>query len=381
MAEEIGLLLLGHGYAVTWISHTAARAAAFESRMVRLVRRAARVNPGIEEGVQGFLGMDALNGVGAIIEKTDLVIETTVESEEAKREVLEQLVARIGLEVPVFSNASSILPTTLHPRCIGVHFFRPIVLTGFVEVVFPAAVSEARRQQARLILQGLGLCWIEQADPGVSAADLPNNRAFAANRLLLPVQAECLRLLMAGHAPVVVNQASGSALFPVGQLALMDAIGLDVVAAGSGRYLSRMADDLAQDLLSLTIGLNQLLAMGKLGNKNGDGLLRGTPLPWTDAPPQSGPPLTEWLSALTLNACALALDAGMLTLPELDLILDRVFQAQGTFGKAAPEASRRGWPELLAQGYQETGIWYYRPVLAQYENLVFANSPDHVFAS
>ena len=257
MARNLGGYFLGRGVPVCWISPEPSRLADARRTVETMVRRSGDVSR--LAGAYFSLAGDAS------LPAPSLILECTSESAEAKRAAL----ARLGSAAEtagIWSASSSLLPSQIHPRCVGAHFFYPAELTGLVEVI------EDRDGQASAWLAAHGFQVIRQ-----TAAS-----AFALNRLLLPVQNECLQALFRGCDPAEVDAASANPLVPVGQLSLMDSVGLDVVSASVVNYLGRMGDA-ARGLEPLRDGLARLVAMGKQGRKNRDGLLSGRPLPWPAA--------------------------------------------------------------------------------------------------
>jgi len=81
-------------------------------------------------------------------------------------------------------------------------------MTGFVEWVVPAQASSNASARIRQWLTDLGLAVIEQDEA----------RAFAVNRMLLPIQNECFTALRAGVTAARVDEASMSKLLPSASL-------------------------------------------------------------------------------------------------------------------------------------------------------------------
>lgn len=263
LGREVGLFFLRRGLSVAFRSRDPGRLAQLE----RAVGRGLRHQP----GASALAGASAtFLQPGAALPEARLALETVEEALEPKREVFAALAAAYPPEVPLASNSSSFLPSQLHPRAHGLHFFRPVDTSGFVEWVQPGDAGAPAADALGALLREVGLVPIVQREA----------RAFAVNRVLLPAQAVCLRALLLGAPPEAVDAATVSALFPLGHLALLDAVGLDVVAAAVQQYRGRLAPERAAPLAPLAEGLAALLAQGKRGQKNGDGLLLGQPLPF-----------------------------------------------------------------------------------------------------
>ena len=121
-----------------------------------------------------------------------------------------------------------------------------------VELVFPAAASEPTRGRA------LALCGLLGKTP-VEVPDLPG---FVVNRLLFPFLFEAVRLREeTGLEPAAVDACLQlGAGHPMGPLALLDLVGLDVAQA-IGRTIG--AD--------VPSRIDELVAEGALGRKAGRG--------------------------------------------------------------------------------------------------------------
>ena len=345
-ARDIGVFLLASGHDVIWVDRQRAWLDDLGRRVARDLRRAAEPTG----GVAPRLGTPAFGLVGdAALPDVDVLLETIEEDPSAKREIVAALRGHVRPGGLVATNASSILPREVGPGVVGLHFFFPVALTGFVEAIFEGDAAAAARGRCSELAASLGLAVIAQ-DPA---------SAFAVNRLLLPIQSECLRELRAGAAPVDLQAASVSELLPWGVLGPMDSVGLDTVAAAAARYVARMQPAEAADHAALRDGLAQLVAMGKRGAKNRDGLLRGRPLPWTvaGAPLRAG--FGDELAILFRHTCERMLAAGQLDAPSLTIALSGLFDAAYPWAAAAELGGRERREAVLAARHRETGLGYW----------------------
>lgn len=338
MGRDVGLWCLGRGMDVTWVSRDAGRLDALRARLARDLRRLAAGDA--PPGEAAF----AVAGAGAFARSPDVVLEAIEEDAAAKRALLDALAARAGPGALLLSTSSSLVPSSLHPRCLGAHFFYPVALTGFVEAIVPAVAAPDAVVRLRAWLADLGLAVLAQDE----------RSAFAVNRLLLPLQNECLRMLADGAAPDAVEAAVAPVL-GTGLLAWMDAVGLDVVAAAVGAYRARMAADDARDLAALADGLAALVAAGKRGRRNGDGLLCGGPLPWPVRDGALPDDATAAWRALWAAGCRRAIAARELDGAGLQVALSGLFGIQ-----YAAEADPAG-DALAAAWFARTGLSYWRP--------------------
>jgi len=339
MGRDVGLAFLRAGIDVAFVEADAGRREAASRRLSRDVRRLA--GEGTPVGTPSF----ALPGEA--IPACDALFETVDERPDLKRRVVAEwkpIVLPGGL---LLTNASSILPSEIDPACVGMHAFYPAALAGFCEVVVPPGCPPGRRDAVLALARRIGMAPILQDEA----------HAFAVNRLMLPAQDWALRAV-AGGADAGAVDAAASGTWPGWQpLATMDAIGLDVVAASVTRYRARMDPAESAALGSLQEGLEVLLAAGKRGAKNGDGLRQGTPLPW---PCTGGLPegLGADLEALFRNACARALASGEMDPTGLSLALF------GLFGVPYPPAEGRLLDEEARERCErravETGLAYWR---------------------
>jgi 3-hydroxybutyryl-CoA dehydrogenase len=124
-----------------------------------------------------------------------------------------------------------------------------------VELAFPAAAGEATRERAR------ALC----AELGKTAVEVPDTPGFVVNRLLFPFLFEAVRLMeRTGLEPDAIDTCMRlGAGHPLGPLALLDLVGLDVSAA-IGRTIGADVPETVE----------RLIAEGALGRKAGRGFFR-----------------------------------------------------------------------------------------------------------
>jgi len=138
-------------------------------------------------------------------------------------------------------------------RFVGLHVFNPVRKMPLVELVFPAAAGAGIRDRARALCAALGK----------TAVEVPDVPGFVVNRLLFPYLFSAVRLQEEtglGHAAVDACMKLGAG-HPMGPLALLDLVGLDVAVA--------IGDALGADVPER---LRTLVADGACGRKSGRGL-------------------------------------------------------------------------------------------------------------
>jgi 3-hydroxybutyryl-CoA dehydrogenase len=213
-----------------------------------LARLGAEIDP---EHVQVVTEHEALSGV-------DFVVEAVVEDHDVKAQLLAELDGVLGEQTILASTTSSLSVEALaresgrEERFVGLHVFNPVTRMKLVELVFPAAASADTRARA------LALCETFEKVP-VEVPDVPG---FVVNRLLFPYLFGAVRLLEETELdPVSIDTCMKlGAGHPMGPLALLDLVGLDVSRA-----------------IGETIGtpvpprVQRLIDEGALGRKSGRG--------------------------------------------------------------------------------------------------------------
>lgn len=186
------------------------------------------------------------------------VVEAVVEDHAVKAGVLAQLHDLLAPEAILASTTSSLSIERLASesgrpqRFLGLHVFNPVTRMRLVELVFPATAAQDTRARA------LALCETFEKTP----VEVPDEPGFVVNRLLFPYLFSAVRLLeQTGlQAEAIDTCMQLGAGHPMGPLALLDLVGLDVSAA-----------------IGETIGepvperVNRLIADGALGRKTGRG--------------------------------------------------------------------------------------------------------------
>ena len=320
MAWNIGHFFLEKGLSVHWLTSSPEQRAEFLQRLTRARRRMARFFPERLGQFDADCHLLASDGIPL----PDVIIESTHESSVKKKEVLASLSHLITERTLIFSNSSSLLPRTLHRNCLGAHFFFPVQLTAFIELIIPETCSEQRQRESSRFFYENGCDVFEQDE----------KNAFLVNRLLLPLQAACLGALQDGYPAKVVDEASKSDLIGLGQLSMMDAIGLDLIHTAAANYLNIAEKTVQADHDLLISGLERLLDLGKRGKKNGDGLLIGRDLPWQNRKVSAveRQNLQKHLGDTLKEACLQAYRRQYITLDQLQIVCERIFQARGFSG-------------------------------------------------
>jgi 3-hydroxybutyryl-CoA dehydrogenase len=187
------------------------------------------------------------------------VVEAVAEDEAVKTGVLSDL-GRVTGEGALLATTTSSLSVErlaraagVSERFVGLHVFHPVPKMKLVELAFPAAATEATRARAQALCSALGK----------TAVEVPDVPGFVVNRLLFPYLFSAVALLEQTEmrAEDVDECMTLGAGHPMGPLALLDYVGLDVAVA--------IGDAIGADVPTR---LRALVADGALGRKTGRGL-------------------------------------------------------------------------------------------------------------
>lgn len=228
-----------------------------EQARERIESACAKLDGGLPERVAVTTDIAELAGC-------DLVVEAIAEQIGAKGELLAEL-GRACPEADLASTTSSLSIAALaaaggHPdRVFGLHVFNPVAQMELVELCFPEGLRAGVRERA--------IAWCERL--GKTAVEVPDQAGFVVNRLLFPYLFDAVRLLerTGMEAAEVDSCMKLGAGHPMGPLALLDFVGLDVAVA-IGKELH---SDSGEDTHRPPGMLFELIGTGKLGRKSGAG--------------------------------------------------------------------------------------------------------------
>ncbi len=207
--------------------------------------------------------MDLLSGTldYSGFSRCEVTIEAVVEKLTVKRAVLGEWEAAVP-RTAIFASNTSTLPISeiaagaLEPgRVVGMHFFNPVHRMPLVEVIRGARTSDETVATIFALAKTLG-------KTPVVVKDAPG---FLVNRILAPYLSEAVRLVAEGCRIEDVDATMTRFGMPVGPLALLDDVGLDV-AAKAGEVLQAAFPERMR-----MGGEDALAAAGRLGRKNGKG--------------------------------------------------------------------------------------------------------------
>jgi 3-hydroxybutyryl-CoA dehydrogenase len=160
------------------------------------------------------------------------LVEAVVEHHGLKAEVLAELgelSKHAGAETVLATTTSSLSVAELaqasgHPeRFVGLHPFNPVPRMKLVELAFPPQATPETRQRARELATAMGKTPVE----------VPDSPGFVVNKLLFPYLFDAVELMTRSGMPAedVDRCMTLGAGMPMGPLALLDYVGLDVAQA------------------------------------------------------------------------------------------------------------------------------------------------------
>jgi 3-hydroxybutyryl-CoA dehydrogenase len=267
MGVQIGLQCALHGIHVRMTDVSApalARAAQAQAEILDPRVEAGEISPADRAAAR--TRVRACADLGEALQGADLAIEAVPERLELKRQVFAQLDARCDPHTILATNSSSIRisliedATTRPDRVLNLHFYAPVWQRHMVDLQRGSSTSDETFERASRFVRQIGC---------TPLLVLRESTGFCFNRVWRAVKRECLHLVDDGVASfedvdrawMIFNDA------PLGPFALMDMIGLDVIADIERVYYAESGDarDAPPPLLT------DKVERGELGVKTGKG--------------------------------------------------------------------------------------------------------------
>ena len=195
----------------------------------------------------------------AELSQATFLVEAIAESMAPKSELLARLGELAGSGAILSTTTSSLSVAELAAasgcpeRFVGLHVFNPVAKMKLVELAFPPEATAQTRERAAALCAALDK----------EAVEVPDVAGFVVNRLLFPYLFSAVDFMeQTGLEPQAVDTCMQlGAAHPMGPIALLDYIGLDVSVA--------IGDAIEADVPQ---SLRELCAEGALGRKAGRGL-------------------------------------------------------------------------------------------------------------
>jgi 3-hydroxyacyl-CoA dehydrogenase len=248
MQERLGIV--GTGAIATGL----ARVAADHGDVVMWARSegsAERAADAVDDSTEVVTELESLS-------ECTLVVEAVAEDTAIKSELHGRLGVLLPGEALLATTTSSlsvqeIADASGRPdRFACLHVFNPVEKMKLVELAFPREASAETRERLHALCEHLDK----------TAVEVPDAAGFVVNRLLFPYLFDAVRLLEAGGLdPEGVDTCMKlGAGHPMGPLALLDFVGLDVAAA--------IGDSIGAEVPAR---VRELVDAGRLGKKSGAG--------------------------------------------------------------------------------------------------------------
>jgi 3-hydroxybutyryl-CoA dehydrogenase len=198
----------------------------------------------------------------------DLVIEAAFEDMKVKKEIYKKLDESTGPDVVLATNTSSLpivqiaVGTGRPDKVVGMHFFNPAPVMKLVEVIKTLTASDETVEFAFNFATALG------KEP-VRTKDIPG---FIVNRILIPMLNEAVFAYQdgVGTAEDIDKAMKLGTNQPIGPLALIDLIGLDVTIDVMDVFHKEFQDSKYRAAPLL----RQMVRAGWLGRKSGRGFFQ-----------------------------------------------------------------------------------------------------------
>lgn len=272
----VGCGMMGSGIAETCarkgldvqiaVSRTAS-ATAGRRRIVASLDRGVRKQRISENERDAAVGAISFTTDLADLAERDLIVEAISEDETAKRQIFQTLDKVVVWPDAILASTTSSIPIMKLARAtgragqvVGMHFFNPAPVQPLVELVESLVTDHQTGARAEHFLT-------EQLGKDVVRAQ--DRAGFVVNALLIPYLLSAIRMVESGFASAAdIDKAMmmGCA-HPVGPLALVDLIGLDVVAAVAERLHAEFQDPQH----ATPPVLSRMVDAGLLGRKSGVG--------------------------------------------------------------------------------------------------------------
>jgi 3-hydroxybutyryl-CoA dehydrogenase len=248
IACGLAAVAASHGEVLLWARSDASADRARQSVAKICAKIDERLDPG---RVRIVTDLDALRAAS-------YVVEAVVEEHGPKAALLSELAGHENERAILATTTSSLsieqlaLATGRPDKFVGLHVFNPVPRMELVELVFPAEATGRTRERSRALCEALGKTPVE----------VPDIPGFVVNRLLFPYLFSAVELMADNdmEAADVDRCMTLGAGLPMGPIALLDFVGLDVAQAIGESIGARVP-----------VRLLALVEEGALGRKAGRG--------------------------------------------------------------------------------------------------------------
>ena len=195
----------------------------------------------------------------------DVVVEAIVENMTVKKKLIKELES-ICKDDFIFASNTSSLPLTemseeakMPENVVGMHYFSPVTKMPLLEIIKTNKTS----------VQAIATCYEIGKRQGKTCIVVNDAPGFYVNRILCPYLLEALILIEEGVRIEQIDKALKNMGMPVGPVALLDEVGIDVgVHVMSGNMTDLIKD---RDGIKLNYSMPKMLEDGLSGRKSKKG--------------------------------------------------------------------------------------------------------------
>lgn len=269
MGAGIGQLCAQRGYEVTVSDVSEDVVEKARAKVVKGLERRIEKGKITQEDMDSVLSKINWTADMDLAGDSDFVIEAVSENIDLKKDIFKQLDSICSPETILASNTtalslSEIASSTGRPdKIIGMHFFNPAVIMKLVEIIRADETSQETVDATKSFAESLGK---------VPIATLKEAPAGIVSRVLAGLLNEAAAVFADGIAePQDIDAAMklGAGL-PMGPLALIDMIGLDIHLAKMETLHKKLKDDRYKPPEII----KTMVSEGKLGKKSGQGFYK-----------------------------------------------------------------------------------------------------------
>lgn len=195
-------------------------------------------------------------------ESTDFLLEAVSEDIELKQRVFQEFEEVLATDAIIASNTSSLSISKLaekldHPnRFIGMHFFNPVNRMPLVEIITGGKTDDATIATVVKLTKKMGKTPIK----------VKESAGFLVNRILLPYLKEAATMFEEGEDIKRIDKILLAYGMPMGPLALIDKVGVDI-----GEKVSTILHNAYGERMAISTLMTKMVENGWLGQKSGLG--------------------------------------------------------------------------------------------------------------
>jgi 3-hydroxyacyl-CoA dehydrogenase / enoyl-CoA hydratase / 3-hydroxybutyryl-CoA epimerase len=214
--------------------------------------------------IQKAIGQTSFSGFN----KLEMVIEAVVENMDVKKKVIKELEENCNENFIFASNTSSLPLSEMakaarHPEnVVGMHYFSPVPKMPLLEIIKTNETSELT----------LATCYELGVKQGKTCIVVNDSPGFYVNRILAPYLNEVLLMLEEGASISAIDKSIKKLGMPVGPIALMDEVGIDIGAHVMAGEMSQLVAQ--REGVKISKALPKMFEAGYLGKKNKKGFYK-----------------------------------------------------------------------------------------------------------